>query len=164
MKKHPCSLRRFSLGVVAILAGAWLSEGTALEEPEHSHEEPAVILEKSSYDFGKVPAGDRLRHTFRWTNQSREPVKVIRVTTTCGCLAHEEAHRSVAPGESGYITVELKTLGLDAPARLKKVASVEFEGQEQRYSMALTVSADVRPDMAVAPPEVVFNSQGPNAT
>lgn len=164
MKKHSLSLRRLSVGVLAMLAAAWLSARTVLEVPGRSHGEPGITFEQPCHDFGKVPDGDRLRHTFRWTNESREPVKVMRVTTTCGCLAHEEGHRSVAPGESGYITVELKTLGLNAPARLKKVASAEFGRQEQRYSVALTVSADVRPDVAVARPEVVFTPQGPDAT
>ena len=91
----------FWLGTIAVAPVVWLGSVTVLEVPQDLPRDLAVPFDAAGHDFGKVALGERLAHTFHWTNQCSEPVRVTALKTTCGCLAHEVGREAVAPGRSG---------------------------------------------------------------
>jgi hypothetical protein len=73
---------------------------------------PAITWEKSVHDFGDVPSGDKVEHTFRFKNTGTEPLIITNVQVTCGCTTPKGwARDPIAPGESGEITIAFNSLG-----------------------------------------------------
>jgi hypothetical protein len=70
----------------------------------------AVIMwEKANHDFGDVYQGDKVEHTFRFTNQE---LVITNVEVTCGCTTPKGWPRDpIAPGESGELTVAFNSAG-----------------------------------------------------
>jgi archaellum component FlaG (FlaF/FlaG flagellin family) len=73
---------------------------------------PIISWEKTVYDFGDIPAGDKVEHTFRFKNTGNAPLIITNVQVTCGCTTPKGwARDPIAPGESGEITIAFNTLG-----------------------------------------------------
>lgn len=62
------------------------------------------------HDFGRVRGGTHPSHEFVLTNTGAEPVELVTVKSSCGCLAVEENWpRRLDPGVSAAIRVTLDT-------------------------------------------------------
>ncbi|HWA33791.1 MAG TPA: DUF1573 domain-containing protein [Cyclobacteriaceae bacterium] len=73
---------------------------------------PVITWEKSTYDFGDVPQGDKVEHTFKFKNTGNEPLIITNVQVTCGCTTPKGwARDPIAPGQSGEITIAFNSLG-----------------------------------------------------
>lgn len=79
--------------------------------------------EKSNYDFGEIPQGERVEYTFRFSNTGTEPLMITNITTQCGCTAPKGWPRDpIAPGSRGEITLVFDSTGKFG--RVNKVATV----------------------------------------
>jgi len=68
---------------------------------------PSVVKFKEvSYNFGQVPYNSDVRHTFEFTNISKEPVAIRDVGTSCGCTTPSYSKEPVAPGQTGSVTAK----------------------------------------------------------
>ncbi len=151
---------------VAVLAAASAAaglRGLAVRGPDRP-DAAAAFFAASRHDFGKVSRGERLRYRFRFTNRGAEPLRVERVTTSCGCVASWSTHRVVPPGKSDAIVVELKTHGLRAPARLHKVVGVDFVQGDRPLHVRLAVLANLRPDVTVRPEQLALKRSASGGT
>jgi hypothetical protein len=73
---------------------------------------PVIAWEKSTFDFGDVPQGDKVEHTFKFKNTGTEPLIITNVQVTCGCTTPKGwARDPIAPGQSGEITIAFNSLG-----------------------------------------------------
>lgn len=73
---------------------------------------PVITWEKSTYDFGDVPQGDKVEHTFKFRNTGTEPLIITNVQVTCGCTTPKGwARDPIAPGQTGEITVAFNSQG-----------------------------------------------------
>ncbi len=73
---------------------------------------PAIAWEKSTFDFGDVPQGDKVEHTFKFKNTGNEPLIITNVQVTCGCTTPKGwARDPIAPGQSSEITIAFNSLG-----------------------------------------------------
>ncbi len=74
---------------------------------------PTVIeFDKDVYNFGEVTDGEKVEHTFRFTNAGETELVLIDVKGTCGCTVPENWPKSpIAPGESGEIDVVFNSAG-----------------------------------------------------
>jgi hypothetical protein len=90
----------FAVFVVAATAAFGQSKG------------PIIAWEKSTFDFGDVPQGDKVEHTFKFKNAGNEPLIITNVQVTCGCTTPKGwARDPIAPGQSGEITIAFNSLG-----------------------------------------------------
>lgn len=90
----------FAVMIFACLAAAAQSKG------------PVITWEKSTYDFGDVPQGDKVEHTFKFRNTGAEPLIITNVQVTCGCTTPKGwARDPIAPGQTGEITVAFNSQG-----------------------------------------------------
>ena len=65
-----------------------------------------ITWEKSTHDFGDVFQGDKVEHTFRFTNTGNKDLVITNVEVTCGCTTPKGWPRDpIAPGGSGEVTV-----------------------------------------------------------
>lgn len=67
---------------------------------------PRIRLVEERFDFGTVPQGQKVQHTFRFRNEGSGPLVISDVTTSCGCTATILTDRTLAPGEEGAVQTE----------------------------------------------------------
>ena len=105
------------------------------------------------HDFGEVSIDSgtqRLPHEFTFTNSSEEPVEILDVKKTCGCVGAVLERTTLQPGESTrlQLVLEVSTTG-----RVMQGAALVLSNHEvQRYSMTAygTISRELRA-FAMAP-------------
>jgi len=73
---------------------------------------PEITWAKTVHDFGDVVQGDKVEHTFRFSNTGKQDLVITNVEVTCGCTTPKGWPRDpIAPGESGELTVAFNSAG-----------------------------------------------------
>lgn len=68
--------------------------------------EALLSLKETEFNFGKIPQGKPVTHTFEVINKSDMPLKINNIHASCGCTTPEwEKDKTVAPGEKTLIIV-----------------------------------------------------------
>jgi hypothetical protein len=76
---------------------------------------PRIQFDATVYDFGKVMAGEQVKHTFYFTNTGCQDLILNNVQGTCGCTVVGDWARQVKPGDSGHIPVSFNTSNYSYP-------------------------------------------------
>lgn len=87
--------------------------------PEPGATVPPAVVEEGArirfatpvYDFGKVKAGEVVRHSFVFTNTGTSILVIREVRPSCGCTTSGQWDKEVAPGGTGSIPIQLNTAG-----------------------------------------------------
>lgn len=69
---------------------------------------PVIHIEKAEYDWGKVLQGTRVKHIFTVENRGKAPLKILKVSSTCGCTS-TRFDEVIEPGASGIIELQVDT-------------------------------------------------------
>ena len=69
---------------------------------------PIAVLETDTFDWGSMIQGQKALHSFMIENTGRAPLKILKVTATCGCTT-TRYDEEIAPGEFGAIDLEIDT-------------------------------------------------------
>ncbi|MFD1553246.1 DUF1573 domain-containing protein [Putridiphycobacter roseus] len=105
------------LGIFLIITtlGAFVScTNNAGQLAEERKENFAALLEKpteisfeeDAFDFGKVVDGEKVQHTFHFTNTGDKSLVLIDVKGSCGCTVPENWPKApIQPGETAQIDV-----------------------------------------------------------
>lgn len=73
---------------------------------------PIITFEKKTFDFGDIIQGDKVEHTFAFSNTGNEPLIITNVEVTCGCTVPKGWPRDpIGPGEKGEITISFSSVG-----------------------------------------------------
>ena len=91
----------------------------------------SVKFEKPEYEFGEVTEGDKVKHTYYFTNTGKEPMIISNAKGSCGCTVPTWPREPIAPGAKGKIDVVFNT------ARKGKVG-----GQLQSKRVTITANTD----------------------
>ena len=88
------------------------------QEKKITQKNGAVITwEKKSHDFGNIIQGDKVEHTFYFTNTGNEPLIITNVQVSCGCTTPKGWPRDpIPPGAQGEITVSFNSAGKNGNA------------------------------------------------
>ena len=71
-----------------------------------------ITWDKTTHDFGDITQGDKVEHTFYFTNTGTEPLIITNVEVTCGCTTPKGWPRDpVAPGNKGEILIAFNSAG-----------------------------------------------------
>jgi hypothetical protein len=88
-----------------------------------SQQGPAISWDKNTHDFGDIFQGEKVEHTFKFTNTGSEPLVITNVEVTCGCTTPKGWPRDpINPGGKGEITVQFDST--HKIGRQNKVATV----------------------------------------
>ena len=73
---------------------------------------PAITWEKSSFDFGDIVQGEKVEHTFKFTNTGNQPLIITNIQVTCGCTTPKGWPRDpIAAGARGEVTIAFSSAG-----------------------------------------------------
>lgn len=134
---------RFSLVVVAGLSIA----GSAFAGWADS------LFEEMSKDFGPVPRGPTLSHSFTVTNKTVSPIHISGVRVSCGCVSASALRHDLAPGQSTVIAAQMDTRRFSGA---KAVTIYVTFDQPQYDEVRLLVQANGRDDVSISPETLNF--------
>ena len=89
----------------------------------------AIELKEVEYDFGKIPQGKPVYHSFEVWNKTNAPLKLENVAASCGCTTPEWNREPIAAGASDKIKV-----GYNAAAEgyFEKFITVTYNGNQTK--------------------------------
>ena len=97
------------LFLMVVLAFAANVSGQAVQAKASG---PVITFEKNTYEFGDMNQGDKVEHTFKFTNTGNEALVITNVQVTCGCTTPKGWPREpIAPGGKGEITLGFNSTG-----------------------------------------------------
>ena len=70
---------------------------------------PIMTFDESTYDFGTISQGERVKHTYYFTNTGKSPLIIHSAQGSCGCTIPEWPKEPIAPGEEGKIEVSFNS-------------------------------------------------------
>jgi hypothetical protein len=80
------------------------NKGAATSEAKNENA-PVISLENAVYEFGTVKEGEKVEHTYSFTNTGKSPLILSNVSASCGCTTPEYSRHPINPGEKGSVTV-----------------------------------------------------------
>jgi hypothetical protein len=123
-----------------ILIAVCLLQFFLVEAQENEPLSGAVISwDKSTFDFGDVTEGDKVSHTFKFTNTGNTPLVLTNVEVTCGCTTPKGWPRDpIAPGSTGELTVAFNSTGKSG--KQNKVITVTSNSVGTTNQVVITVN------------------------
>lgn len=72
---------------------------------------PAMKFEKTEFNFGEINQGDKVSHTFSFTNTGDAPLIISNARASCGCTVPKWPREPIAPGQTSKIDVVFNSAG-----------------------------------------------------
>jgi len=115
----------------------------------------SVEFDETTYDFGTITDGDKVRHTFKFKNTGSEPLILSNCKGSCGCTVPQCPKDPIAPGDGGEITVEYNSRGKSKGKADGNVDQkfVNVTANTDPGSTRLTIKANVLADPNAPKPE-----------
>jgi len=72
--------------------------------------------DQNTWDFGKVKEGEIFKHNFVLKNNSKFPMRIKEVYTSCGCTTAHVREKVNAPGKEALVEAAFNSKGYSGPA------------------------------------------------
>jgi|AntDeeMinimDraft_4_1070355.scaffolds.fasta_scaffold02405_7 hypothetical protein len=102
---------------------------------------PVMKFDQKSHDFGTITEGERVEHTFSFTNTGEAPLQITKAKGSCGCTVPEWPKGKIAPGETGKIRVNFNS----RRQKNKTMKSVTLTTNSKKGREVLRIMANVKP-------------------
>jgi Protein of unknown function (DUF1573) len=133
---------------LVLLTALWVSTGTASATSWAD-----ALFDDLTHDFGAAPYGATVRRVFTITNTTGQKVRITSVRVSCGCVSAAVTRRDLSPGEKASLVVSVDTRRFKGATT--KTVYVRFD-QPEDAEVRLTIGANSRDDLAVAPASLAF--------
>ncbi|HEY9184405.1 MAG TPA: DUF1573 domain-containing protein [Salegentibacter sp.] len=85
---------------------------TAAERDAQATVYPEISFEEEEHDFGNIPKGEAVEHTFKFTNTGKAPLVITNASSSCGCTVPTyPKNESIQPGETREMVVKFDGSG-----------------------------------------------------
>jgi hypothetical protein len=101
-------------------------------------------------DAGNVHAGVPLHHPFAFVNEGPQPVDIMSLRASCGCLRPHVDKRTWQAGEKGAVNLDVNTLGLPSGPHTWRLY-VTCQAGETTYEVPLQLTGHVITEVSVQP-------------
>jgi len=106
-----------------------------------------ITWDNSTFDFGDVIEGDKVNHTFKFTNTGNAPLVLTNVEVTCGCTTPKGWPRDpIAPGSTGDLTVAFNSSGKSGKQNKVITVTSNSVGTTNQVLIIVNVVAKKQPD------------------
>lgn len=99
-------------------------------------------------DFGVIATGSEARKMIEVRNVYSVPVQISNVSTTCWCSAATTGKKTIQPGESTYVEVEMNTQKFSR--RKDSNLIIQFDSP-QFAELRIPITAYIRTDVVITP-------------
>ncbi|MBY0523017.1 MAG: DUF1573 domain-containing protein [Gemmataceae bacterium] len=111
-------------------------------------------------DLGELRSGPALVRRFVLVNDGKQPVEIVDARTSCGCLKPRFSKMQLAPGEEGWVDVEVNTLS-QPPGPSAWRVDVQYRQGEQMAETAVIITAQLSTEVMVEPASLnIITGQG----
>ena len=141
------------VGLVSAVAQAQ-APSTAVSAPSGAAGGPKVQFATNTFDFGKVMAGEVVRHDFVFTNLGASVLEIKEVRPGCGCTTAGTWDKLVEPGKTGKIPLQFNSAGFGGP--IAKSATITCNDPAQS-NVVLQIKGTVWKPVDISPSMAVFN-------
>ncbi len=100
---------------------------------------PQFTFSELDYNFGILIQGEKVAHTFIFTNTGGSNLIIKDVKATCGCTTPKWTKEPVKPGEKGSIEVIFDSSGRSG----EQSKSIKVEANTQPNSVELRIRCDI---------------------
>jgi hypothetical protein len=125
--------------------------------------QPRIAVAQPVYDFGSVPQGPSISHSFTIKNVGQAELLIGQVQSTCGCTIAALAQKSLRPGQSTQVLATFDT----RHERGKASRQIDVYSNDPRTpDLALTMEGVITVAAEAVPSEVNFGDlrKGTGAT
>jgi Protein of unknown function (DUF1573) len=112
----------------------------------------SLFLEASK-DFGSVPRGPTLQHSFVLKNNTGETVRISHIRVSCSCVTATAPKNLLQPGEEGVVLAQMDTTRFHG---VRSVTIYVHFDQPKNEEVRLWVRANGRDDVNVLPETLAF--------
>ncbi len=109
-----------------------------------------MAFAESSFDFGTVESGEKVRHTYKFTNTGKEPLVISNAKGSCGCTVPKWPQEPIAPGAEGEIDVEFDSKNKAG----RQTKTVTITANTESGTERLTITGEVLKDPNAPAPAV----------
>ena len=135
------SKRLYSVTLALALTAATPFAAVAQEKTTAEAKAPKLTLVEPIKDFGTVPKGQKLDHTFEIKNNGSTDLEILAAKPACGCTV-ADFDKVIKPGQTGKVTAHVDTTGFAGPI----AKSVTLETNDANAPTAqVTITAVVKP-------------------
>lgn len=122
----------------------------------HVHEDESKIVEREQraknlpktqirfdntrHDFGTITEGEKVSHTYHFTNTGEHPLLISNVEVTCGCTVPSYPKEPIPPGGEGDIVLEFNSYR--RAGHQQKNALVHSNAVEEAMSIGFVVEVE----------------------
>lgn len=101
-----------------------------------SKDQPALVFESYLIDSSQVPTEMRpvLSEDFYFRNMGDQEVEITDLVPSCGCLGPQISTRSIKPGETGKLTIPVKTANEPSGPR-EYLVTVRYKDPDPREAV-----------------------------
>jgi hypothetical protein len=79
---------------------------TSASVSQDEEELPKISFSTDTHEFGKLVQGEKVSYAFKFTNSGKSDLRIIKVTSSCGCTVTSYPEKPIKPGESSKIDVK----------------------------------------------------------
>jgi len=115
--------------------------------------EPRLVCDQPVHDFGHVPTGQVVEHSFMVRNAGRVDLEILQIRTECGCTVADVADKTIRPGRAAAIQARLSLKNRRGP---QHQAVVVDSNDPNQPSVALTLQGLATCQVSVDPAALTF--------
>ncbi len=143
------------MGVSTALLGAQptLAPPAATPAPTNAPG-PRIQFDAQMYDFGRVKAGEPVKHTYIFTNTGDALLIIHSVNPGCGCTTVGEWTKQAEPGKTGSIPIQFNTMGYGGQVFKQPTITCNVTNQPTVF---LQLKGTVYKPYDVIPPLAILN-------
>lgn len=133
----------FVVGLVAIAAIMFFVVSN--NKISASDSAATMVFTETVHDFGSVPEGPQLEYNFKFVNKGSTPLKIEKVTTSCGCTAATtNGKEEYGKGEEGSIHVSFNTRGRSG---VQEKTLMVFSNDSKEPQKVLKITCNIDPNL-----------------
>jgi hypothetical protein len=135
------------IGLLFLMAAVpFMSEAAEIEAPR-------ITFDSTVFEFGRVKAGEVVKHVFNFTNIGKASLDILAVKPGCGCTTAGEWTKRLEPGKSGVIPLEFSSAAFSGD--VDKIATVTCSDPLQT-NIVLELKGTVWKPIEVIPSLAIF--------
>jgi Protein of unknown function (DUF1573) len=117
---------------------------------------PMIQVANPKYDFGKAMSGEKVLHTYYFTNTGNATLHITNVQPSCHCTTVGNWTRVIEPGQGGEITAQLDTKGFGGGAPVQRTITVISDAKNEPRTV-LQIKGTVWKPIDVTPSTAMLN-------